>query len=338
VTAVADRTAKAQNRLRGRTRGARLLGGEYLPSLVIVALILGVGLVTGVQNDRFLSPLSIFNLLMLASVTALAGYGQSGVLMTGGIDLSIGPTISIAVVLASFYGGASASPGTLVGGLLLTVVVGIGVGAVNAALIRRIGLPAVLATLVSGIVLQGAALLLRPTPEGTIDGPIAQLSTVGSGSLPFAFLGVLLIGVGLEVASRFSRWGIELRASGSSEQKARSLGAGVERSMYAGYILSGLSSAVAGIILASVVGVGDASTGLSYTLVTVTAAVLGGTSVFGGRGSFIGVVFATLLLQELSSATTFLRLGIAWQQWLPAILIIVGAATFSRIRRSQGTA
>ncbi|HEY4226088.1 MAG TPA: ATP-binding cassette domain-containing protein [Pseudolysinimonas sp.] len=335
VTAVTERSDHTQALVKGRTAAARFLGGDYLPSVIMVALVVAVAVFTGVQNDRFLSPLSIFNLLILTSVTALAGYGQSGVLLTGGIDLAIGPMISLGVVMASYYGGASVPAGLLALGVVGTIAAGVVVGLVNGVLIRRVGLPPVLTTLVTGIVIQGVALLLRSTPGGTIDGPISQLKIVGTGSLPYVFVFVLVIGVLLELALRQTRWGLEFRAAGSSESKALSLGVRVERSIFSGYVLSSVLAVLAGLILSSVVGVGDATTGLSFTLVTVTVAVLGGTSVFGGRGSFIGVVFAALLLQELGSATTFLRLGTAWQQWLPAILIIVGAAVFSRIRRSQ---
>ncbi|CAN5371495.1 hypothetical protein BH09ACT1_BH09ACT1_03730 [soil metagenome] len=339
VTAVTERAAAAKSvapvKARGRTPVSRFLGGDFFPAVVMIALIVLVGIGTQANNSFFLSPLSIFNLLILTSITALAGYGQSVVLLTGGIDLSVGPMISIGVVLASFYGGVDVSPLMLLLGVIGTIVVGIVVGLLNAFLSRRFGLPPVLSTLVTGIVLQGVALLLRPTPDGSIDGPISQLKVIGSGSLPYVFLLVLLVGVGLELALRWSRRGLELRATGSSELKARSLGARTGASIYSAYVLSAVLAVLAGVVLGSVVGIGDSSTGLNYTLITVTVAVLAGTSVFGGRGSFIGVVFAALVLQELSSATSFLHLGTAWQQWSPAILILVGAAAFSGIRRSQ---
>ena len=335
VTAITNRKVQAQAKARGRTRMARFLAGDNLPAVVMLALMIVVGIVTQANNAHFLSPLSIFNLLILTSVTALAGYGQTVVLLTGGIDLSVGPMISIGVVMASYYGGASVSPGVLIGGVLLTVIVGALVGAANAFLSRKWGLPPVLATLVTGIVMQGVALLLRSTPGGSIDGPISQIKIAGTGSLPYVFLVVVVIGVALELLLRWLRGGIAIRATGSSEAKARSLGVGVEQSVYASYILSGILAVLAGLVLASVVGIGDSATGLSFTLVTVTVAVLGGTSVFGGRGSFIGVIFAAFLLQELSSATAFLQVGSAWQQWSPAILILIGAAVFSRIRRTE---
>ncbi len=325
----------AQSTVKGRTAASRFFGGDSLPAVVMVALVIAVAVFTGLQNERFLSPLSIFNLLVLASVTAIAGYGQSTVLLTGGIDLSIGPMISLGVVMASYFGGAAVSPGLFALGILGALVAAVVVGIVNTVLIRRVGLPPVLTTLVTGIVVQGVALLLRSTPGGTIDGPLARLRVAGTGSLPYVFLLVLVVGIVLEVVLRQTRSGIELRASGSSVTQALSLGVRVERSFVGAYALSAVLAVVAGLILSAVVGVGDATSGLSFTLVTVTVAVLGGTSVFGGRGSILGVIFAALLLQELGSATTFLRLGPAWQQWSPALLIIIGAAVFSRIRRSQ---
>lgn len=338
VTAVSH--APASSKVNGLSRGTfgRFLGGDFFPPAVLAVLVAAVAVVTGSLNPQFLSPLNIFNLLILCSVMMLAGYGQSGVLLGGGIDLSIGPMISMGVVLASFYGAAEASGALLALGLAITLAVGAAVGAGNALLVRRVGLPSVLATLVTGILVQGVALLLRPTPSGTIDGPIADLRVIGVGALPAVFLVVLLLGVAAEFALRWARAGLELRAAGSAELRARALGLPVERALGGSYVMSGMTAVAAGVLLAAVVGVGDASAGSSLTLITVTVAVLGGTSVFGGRGSFIGVALAAVLLQELSAATTFLRVGIAWQQWLPALLIIAGAAAFSWIRRRQAVA
>jgi ribose transport system ATP-binding protein len=89
-------------------------------------------------------------------------------------------------------------------------------------------------------------------------------------------------------------------------------------------------------MLASQVGVGDPRVGVTYTLTSITAVVLGGASIFGGRGSFIGALFGAALIQEIITSTTFLQIGIAWQYYLPGILILVGAGIYSRARRSRG--
>jgi ribose transport system ATP-binding protein len=96
-----------------------------------------------------------------------------------------------------------------------------------------------------------------------------------------------------------------------------------------------LFAVAAGVMLASQVGVGDANVGANYTLQSITVVVLGGASIFGGRGSFIGVLFGALLMQEIITSTAFLRLGTAWQFWLPGILVLVAAAIYSRARGTR---
>ena len=92
---------------------------------------------------------------------------------------------------------------------------------------------------------------------------------------------------------------------------------------------------LAGLVLSSLVGVGQAGLGSQYTLTTITAVVLGGASIFGGRGSYLGALLGAFLIQEIISATSFLGLAIAWQDWLPGLLILAGAALFSRARNRQ---
>jgi ribose transport system ATP-binding protein len=88
-------------------------------------------------------------------------------------------------------------------------------------------------------------------------------------------------------------------------------------------------------MLAAQVGVGDARVGVNYTLTSITAVVLGGASIFGGRGSFIGALLGAVLIQEIITSTTFLQIGIAWQYYLPGLLILIGAGVYSRARQTS---
>jgi ribose transport system ATP-binding protein len=88
-------------------------------------------------------------------------------------------------------------------------------------------------------------------------------------------------------------------------------------------------------MLASQIGIGDPRVGVNYTLTSITAVVLGGASIFGGRGSFIGALLGAVLIQQIITSTTFLQIGIAWQYYLPGLLILVGAGVYSRARRSR---
>jgi ribose transport system ATP-binding protein len=151
-----------------------------------------------------------------------------------------------------------------------------------------------------------------------------------------AFLIVCALGVAAELVLRLTRAGLQLRAVGSDGTTAHRLGARVNRTHIAAYLLCSLFSAAGGLMLASQVGVGDATVGVSYTLTSIAAVVLGGASIFGGRGSFIGALFGAVLLQEIITSTTFLNLGVAWQSFLSGGLILVGACTYSRARRGRG--
>lgn len=335
VTAVTEKITTGESS-GSRGRAGRFLAGDYLPASILALLIVALSLGTQAINGFFLSPRSLFDLFVAASVLLLVSVGQAAVFMTRGIDLSVGPTMSVTVVTLSLFAGADQGPGSAVIGIVLVLAVGVAIGLVNAVLIRRTRLSPVLATLITSIVLQGIALLIRPEPGGPIGSSVTDLSKLGSGPMPYVFLIAVALAVLLEVALRRTRWGRELRAVGSNENSARQLGARVERSYYSAYVLAGLTAALAGVVLSSVVGIGDANVGQAFTLTSVTVVVLGGVSVLGGRGSFIGVLLAAVLIQILSKATTFLHLGAEWQYWVPGALILVAAVVFTTIRLGQG--
>ena len=110
-------------------------------------------------------------------------------------------------------------------------------------------------------------------------------------------------------------------------------GAHVTITQVSAYVLCSLFTAAGGIMLASQIAIGDPSVGLNYTLTSITAVVLGGASIFGGRGSFIGALFGAVLIQEIVTSTTFLQIGTEWQYYLPGILILAGAGVYSRTRQ-----
>ncbi len=135
-----------------------------------------------------------------------------------------------------------------------------------------------------------------------------------------------------EIALRRSRFGMEIRAIGSNEVAAHRLGAHVNRSVILAYVLCSLFTAIGGILLSAQIGIGDPSVGQNYTLQSISAVVLGGASIFGGRGSFLGALAGVVLIQEITTTTGFLGLGTAWQYWLPGLLILLATAMYSRAR------
>jgi ribose transport system ATP-binding protein len=182
------------------------------------------------------------------------------------------------------------------------------------------------------IALQGVSLMLRSTPDGFFSRSIMQTLTTHFAALPAAFVVVVVTTILLELALRRTRFGMEIRAIGSNEVAAYRLGAQVNRSCIIAYVLCSLFAGLGGILLSAQIGVGDPTVGQNYTLQSISAVVLGGASIFGGRGSFLGALAGVILVQEITATTGFLGLGTAWQYWLPGILILAATAMYSRTR------
>jgi ribose transport system ATP-binding protein len=312
----------------------RFISGDYAPFLILLALIILLGLYTASVSEFFLTTRSINGALFLVSALAFVSMGQLIVLLTGGIDLSVGPLTGLTVVILSFFAGDDQGAVEFIFGLGVAAATAMAVGFANGILVRGIRLTAVIATLTTYIALQGVALLLRPTPGGYFRSEIVDRLAAQVGPFPIAFLIVVVVALGAEWVLRRTRFGMELRAIGSSEIAAHRLGARVNRTVILAYVLCSLFTAVGGLLLSAQVGIGDPAVGVNYSLQSISAVVLGGASIFGGRGSFLGTLAGAVLIQEITTATGFLGLGTAWQYWLPGLLILVAAGMYSRTRAS----
>jgi ribose transport system ATP-binding protein len=310
----------------------RFISGDYSPTLILFALVLLLGLYTTGVNDKFLSERSINGTLFLASALAFVSIGQLIVLLTGGIDLSVGPLTGLVVVILSFFAGEEQSGLVFALGIILALGAALAVGLINGVLVRGIGLSPVITTLSMFIALQGVSLLLRSTPDGYFARETTRAISMHFGPIPLAFVFAVLAVIGCELVLRKTRFGMELRAVGSNEVAAFRLGARVNRTVISAYMLCSLFAALGGFLLSAQIAIGDPSVGQNYTLQSISAVVLGGASIFGGRGSFLGALAGVILVQEITTATGFLGLGTAWQYWLPGLLILLAAGMYSRTR------
>jgi ribose transport system ATP-binding protein len=323
---------RSTNNERGRVRIRRFIKGDYAPAVILAVAVLGLALYTNSHNGFFLGKRSVDNLLLLASALALISFGQLIVLLTAGVDLSVGPLAGLTVVVLSFFAQQGQGAAELVLGLIVVTLVALTVGGTNALLIRRVKLSPVLATLAMYIVLQGVSLQLRSQPGGSFSIGFTNALTSSIGAVPVAFIVCVCLAIVAELGLRRTRGGLTLRAVGSDEERARRLGTRIGLVIGAAYAGCALFTMLGGLMLSSQLGVGDPSAGINYTLTSITAVVLGGASIFGGRGSFLGALLGALLLQEIASASPFLGLGQAWQYWLPGLLILAAAGLYSRAR------
>jgi len=340
ITSASSRLGETAARALGMLRARRFLVGDYLPSVVLAVLVLALGVFTTAENSRFFSQFNVLSMLLLASALVFIAYGQLTVLMTAGIDLSVGPLAGLVVVVLSFFVTAGKGPGDLVLGILAVIGTAVAVGLTNGVLICGLRLTPVLATLATYIVLQGISQLLRPQPEGFFRIGVTNALTTHIGWVPAVFIAAIVAAVVFEVVLRRSRAGLELRAVGSDESRAHRLGARVNTTKVLAYVVCALCAAAGGVILAAQIGVGDPTAGVDDTLTSIIAVVLGGASIFGGRGSYLGAFLGACLIEEIVTAPTFLqstyvvqKIGVAaFPQWLLGALILIGAGVFSRAR------
>jgi ribose transport system ATP-binding protein len=273
--------------------------------------------------------------MLLSAALGFIALGQTIALMIGGIDLSVGPLAGFLVVVGSFFLNEDSSGAAMVLGLVLMVVLAVVTGLVNGGLIRFANFTAVAATLATYIALQGFSNLLRDRPGGLINASVTDAITVAVGPVPVVFILLVVLTVVLEYALRKTGWGLRLRAVGSREEAARSLGVATTRTVVLAYVAVSLLTFLGALVLLAQLGIGDPAQGVGYTLTSITAVVVGGTSLLGGRGSFVGTLLGTGLIIQLLNATTFLGLSQTWQYIFQGGLIVVAAIVYSQIRGTR---
>jgi ribose transport system ATP-binding protein len=316
--------------------------GEYGPSVVLAVAIVLLGILAAIVNPSYLTERTFGGVLQLLAPLTFVALGQLVVLLTGGIDLSVGPLTGFLVVVASFlivdqpdkiFG--LTGPLGLVAGLAAVGIAALVVGLANGWLVRKARIPSVVATLAMFILLQGLMLWFRPQPAGLIQRGFTDLLEMRIWFVPVLMIAAVAVALGLEWALRRTTWGLELRAVGSREDAARRIGIRADRTVIGAYVLCSLIVLLAGLLLMAQIGIGDNQSGPSYTLASITAVVLGGASIYGGRGSFIGALLGAVTIQQVETVTTYLRLSTSAEFLFTGLLTLIAAAVYSSARAAR---
>ncbi len=299
--------------------------------------MLALGAYVFSQNDRYFTAFNITAIQGLVAALGFIAMGQTIALMTGGIDLSVGPLAGFLVVIASFFIGAESTVSQIMLGFVLMLLAAVITGTINGFLIRFGRFTPVAATLAVYIGLQGLSYVLRDGPEGIINSSVTGVLKTKIGPFPVVFIVLVLFAFALEYALRYTRWGLTLRAVGSNEEAARRVGVRVNRTVMLAYLAVALCVFLGSLILMAQIGIGDPSQGANFTLTSITAVVLGGTSLLGGRGTFIGTLLGAGLIIQVLNATTFLGMDQWSTYFFQGILIVVAAIVYSQVRGRRRT-
>jgi ribose transport system ATP-binding protein len=314
----------------------------WIPLVLLAALILAVGAYTAGRQDAFLTQYNINNLLLATMPLALVAIGQTFAMLVGGFDVSVAALVTLCVVTASFTLTPDKSTFSLFLGALAIVGVGLATGIFNATLIRVLRLPSIIATLGTLSILEGASLLLRDHPEGTINFDVIDaLNTTRFGFMPLAFIGVVALVVLADLWLYRTRTGMAVRAVGLDETSSRRLGMSTGIIVFVAFVVCSVMASIAGFYSAAQVQIGSPIVG-GYALTSIAAAVLGGASLAGGRGSFVGTLLAALFLTLIDNVLPLFQQPTEYAEMTIGALILLALLLYqapdlvARVRTSWG--
>lgn len=291
---------------------------------VIVAVL--VAWLTVVRAGGFWSQGNLAALLSGAVVLGLVALGQHLVVLTGGIDLSVGSLVTLTSLLTAVL--INGYPIRTVPVILAVVVLGAMMGAVNGLLVSIAKMPPFIVTLGMLYLVSGVALTISPTPDGQVTSALTGFATQTFGPIPAPFL-ILAAAIAV-VWALLTRtaWGKHVFAVGGDQHAARAAGVGATGVLMRAYIAAGTLAGIAGVLLAARTAIGSPTAGNGLELSAITAVVIGGTSLLGGRGSLLGTMGGVALLSLITNSITLLQFPSTMTDLIRGLIIIAAVAVF----------
>ncbi|CEH35048.1 ribose ABC transporter permease [Romboutsia lituseburensis] len=290
----------------------------------LVGLVLLVAVVS-ILSPSFLSSKNIFNILRQTSINAIIAAGMTFVILTGGIDLSVGSILAISgAVCASLL----ASGQSIAIGVLASIIIGAGVGFLNGFIISKGKLQPFIATLATMTVLRGLTLVFtdgKPITLGSSDLAI-NFGKIGGGeilSIPTPAIIMILVFAVCAYILKNTKMGRYTYALGSNEEATKLSGLSTDKIKIWVYTISGVLSAIAGIIITSRLYSAQPTAGTGYELDAIAAVVLGGTSLTGGKGKIGGTIIGALIIGVLSNALNILDVSSYYQMMVKGVVILI---------------
>lgn len=308
-----------------RVQGIGTFG--ILMALIVICMALAL------STPRFMTVSNLTIVVNQVSINALLAFGVTFVIITGGIDLSLGSMVAVTGVVAALFAHPDTYP--LLVPLVLALGAGFLIGGFNGLVITKSKVPPFIVTLGTMTIGRGLALILS---KGR---PVSNLSDsfnfIGGGQLvgiPFPIIILIIVFVLCSLLLRKTIWGRYMYAVGGNEQAARASGLPVAKIKMLVYILSGILAGLAGIVLTSRITTGQPNAGQGFELDAIAAAIIGGTSTSGGSGTMTGTLIGALLIGVISNGLDLLNVTSYYQQVVMGV-IIIGAVVLDGLNRKK---
>jgi ribose transport system permease protein len=319
------RTPAAQSGLRAMRFSVRL------ESLLVLAILI-VGL--SILSPYFLSVSNFLNILLATSVIGVLGFGATFVIAAAGIDLSLGSVLALSGVVGALSVNALNLPWPVA--IITCLAVGALCGLINGLLNTKAGIPAFIVTLGMLGVARGLALVFtNGQPVYGMPEPLVFLGQGRPGNIPMPVFIFLAVAVIAHFVLAYTRFGKYAQVIGDNETAARAMGIRVDRHRVALYVVSGTLAGLAGLLFLARVNAGDPTAGLNYELTAITAAILGGTNLFGGRASVLGTLIGALVMGVLQNGLNLLAVSSFYQQMAIGTVLVL-AVWLDQVNRARG--
>ena len=291
-------------------------------------------LIFSLASKSFLTLGNILSVDRQMSFTGIAAIGMTLVMLTGGIDISVGSMLAMAGVLCAKLSADVGLPLWIA--VVITLLIGALFGLINGAAVTRLHIPALIATLATQTILKGIAYLL--TNAVPVKNLSATYKFLGQGYI----FGVIPVPLIITVALYVLAWwyldktylGRRVYLSGGNEEAARLSGINTKWTITGTYVFSGVFAAIAGVLMAARLGSGQPSVGSGFEMDVITATVLGGISVNGGKGKVVNVFVGACIMGVLANGMTMLNIN-QYLQWIINGLVLLFAVTMSNLRKSS---
>ena len=320
--------APAEEPVKTRPKGAQMEWVRRASVVVGVALLF---IIFSALTSSFYQPANLLDILLQSSINTMIAVGMTLVVMTRGIDLSVGSVVGLSSMIA-----ASVLQGNLILGIVVGMLIGVVCGLVNGLLIAKLKLPDFIVTLGMLSIYRGMALIytdgkpiygIDPMFRAIFAGDLAGIPTPVLLALAIAFLAFLLV--------RYTALGEQIIAVGGNEEAARLSGINIDRVKICVYASSGLLASLAGFVRIGRVGAAEPIGGTGFELQAIGAAVIGGASLFGGEGNPLGSLIGALTLGAMQNGLTLLNVPSFWQLVATGVVVILAVFADQATRRRQ---
>lgn len=297
---------------------------KYMSELTtVIALIILMAVIT-IINSNFLTANNLLNLLLQVTSNALIAFGMTFVILTGGIDLSVGSILALSSALTAGLLG-SGMPVTLA--ILISLILGCILGMMNGLLISYGKLAPFIVTLATMTIFRGATLVYtngNPITKGLSDTFLFQF--LGQGyivGIPFPVIIMFIVFIVLYVLLHKTAFGKSVYAIGGNEKAAYISGVKLNKVKIIIYSISGMMASISGLIITSRLSSAQPTAGASYEMDAIAAVVLGGTSLSGGKGRILGTLIGALIIGVLNNGLNIIGVSAFWQQVVKGIVILI---------------